>query len=731
MGGTTTVFELLMLLKKNPKRIIAAAILCGILAYFYASLTQSYSVQMNLQYTNPEAEDGLAPDGNALDPYDIMNPTVISSTLNKMGDVKLSVEDVRNKMSVEKVLDVQTTELQQSKNELGEEFEVFATEYAIKYSYPASEGEEFGYELFSNLVKSYDEWYAEKYYRKTTVVNFMELIDEEKMEYMDICDSMKSNLTTIINDLYALSDSAPSFRSDNTGHTFYNIADSFQHLYDVDYKKYYANVRNALLCKDRELLIKSYAKKVKNNEEDLNKYAKNSEMYKGMISTFYNPYKASNLYTQAAKTQSTVGETNNKENAMVYNYDLELLVNTYDDIVLNYTDTGKAASELLRENEFYNKVILEYQNDNIDSATKEIALKTNEAIIKDMKARTKKFTDIANKTIEDFYDQKVADNLKYLVATSVTPTKSVPLIVVLAFIVGAGLMIIYLIFAEIFKKWYTNKSFDNNIAAMVHQQDLPEEKLEEFTAEERAVYNQYKRDFDEFYLAYQAIVSEDDEYNESEAFIRWNSSELKCEVSPVEFLQIFEKLSLLDELNEWIIRKACEGLKKLRSKGVRKHTVHINCASANLMNEEFEDKLFEIIDNYGIKPSQICLEIDSENIEHVYDVIDSLRISGIKICIDKCDSIFQMVDVICQLGIEMVKIDQKQIDEAVREHGYGYLGTSVDKINKSGIEICMMGVETSEQKKTAKNLGIVYQQGWLYNRPMKMEDYIEFVADKG
>ena len=728
--GTTTIFDLLMLLKKNPKKIIAAALIFGMLAYFYATLTQTYTAQMNLKYNNPEAEEGLAPDGSALDPYDIMNPTVISGTLENLGDTGLSVEDVRNQMSVEKVLDTQTTELQQSKSELGEEYEVFATEYAIKYSYPAKKGEEFGHELFSSLVKAYDDWYAEKYYRKNKVVDFMKLIDTDNMEYMDICESMETNLNSITSDLYAMSDSDPGFRSENTGYTFYNVADCYQHLYDVDYKKYYANVRNALLCKDKELLIKSYATKIKDNEENLNNNYRNSEMYKGMISTFYDPYKASNLYSQAARTQSAVGESNTNKDSMIYDYDLSLLVNTYDDIVLSYTETGKTASELQRENEFYNKVIAEYQNDMVAPETKNAALALNEEIFKDMQERVAEYTVIANKTIEDYYNQKIADNLKYLVATSVTPTKSIPFIVVLAIIIGGGFMAVYIVFAEVFKKWYANRNYDDKLAEMVREENLSSEEMENLSEEEKAVYNQYKRNFDEFYLAYQAIVGEDGECRQSEVFIRWNSNELNGEVPPSVFLPVFEKMSLLDELNEWIIRKACEGLKKLKAEGVKKHIININCASANLLDDEFENKLLDIIDNYGIKPSQICLEMDSENLDGVYDKIENLKNAGIKICIDKCNELFSMIDVVCQMGIDMVKVDQKQIDETVHSNGYAYLGSAIEKIGRCGVEICMMGVETRQQKETAKNIGIKYQQGWLYNRPMKLEEYAETMFDK-
>ena len=53
-----------------------------------------------------------------------------------------------------------------------------------------------------------------------------------------------------------------------------------------------------------------------------------------------------------------------------------------------------------------------------------------------------------------------------------------------------------------------------------------------------------------------------------------------------------------------------------------------------------------------------------------------------------------------------------------------------EKIGRCGVEICMMGVETRQQKETAKNIGIKYQQGWLYNRPMKLEEYAETMFDK-
>ena len=56
----------------------------------------------------------------------------------------------------------------------------------------------------------------------------------------------------------SLADQYPEFRSKSTGYSFSELRELYEQVRDVQYAKYYGNVRAGNLAKDPEMVIKGY-----------------------------------------------------------------------------------------------------------------------------------------------------------------------------------------------------------------------------------------------------------------------------------------------------------------------------------------------------------------------------------------------------------------------------------------------------------------------------------------
>jgi len=163
-----------------------------------------------------------------MNPYEIMDPAVISSALLNMEAINpeaanMTVEEIRNKLSITKIIDMSTQEIIKASMEKGVNYEYHPTEYTIKYVYDRKYGPQFGKRLLYNILKAYDSNFIEKYYKKNNTVNFLSGLNIEDNDYIDIYNQLKRNLDATIAEIGYLAESDPDYRSSRTGMSFQDI----------------------------------------------------------------------------------------------------------------------------------------------------------------------------------------------------------------------------------------------------------------------------------------------------------------------------------------------------------------------------------------------------------------------------------------------------------------------------------------------------------------------------
>ena len=729
--GLISVNEMIRIIKKYFVRIVAVSLAVGLIGGFIVNRGQTYTCTLGLKYNHEGAQEGLAPDGvSKLDPYELQNPVVIQGALEKMGlsdDKDISIKGIRENISINKVITALDKDVSASAALLGEKYDVVTTEYEMTFTYPASLGDEFGSKMFSNIITEYDHFLLDKYYNKKSIVDFAKIVEDTDAEYIVIADTMSDNIDNIIDTLSTLADDYPNYRSVRTGYSFDELCDLYQNLRDIEYAKYYGNIRSGNLARDREMVIKSYQAKVKDLTETMNVNSEIAENYKSEIITFYNPYKAAGLYRQADLVRGDALATNNHDQDVLDDYDVSKDPNTYDNIILEYTDNAGKTTDAQRTIDYYNTIINDYANDNVSNETKMRMLEENESIMNELSALSKQYSENANITIDELYSNKVNDDLQYLILPEVAPDRSVRVIALFLIILtfGAALVGIFV--------WVMVKSIlDANRDAAPSTEKKIEIDTSDMDDTHKLLYEQYLKDFDEFYLVYQSMISntEDGEPHE-EVFIRWNSPQLGI-VSPGKIIDCLSDFGIFNQFNDWLVKKVCENLEKAEAAGKELPVVHINCPYKQINDFALDDIIIRNVSRSGIKADRLCFELSGNDIAESLEDIMLLTKIGVNICIDNFEDSDEENEIISVVKPGYIKLsldilnsdvyatnDDDEI-ESMNEMN-GYFSSVISKCRKNKVKVCICGIENKSQDKMVSQLGFDYKQGYFYGKPEPLE----------
>ncbi|MCM1507608.1 MAG: EAL domain-containing protein [Ruminococcus flavefaciens] len=232
-----------------------------------------------------------------------------------------------------------------------------------------------------------------------------------------------------------------------------------------------------------------------------------------------------------------------------------------------------------------------------------------------------------------------------------------------------------------------------------------------------------------FYLCYQPIMYADTEKLKGmEALIRWKNDKYGT-VPPVQFVPVLEQDVLFPELGKWILRQAMSDGKIFLEK-YPDFIMNVNISYAQLEKSDFVSDVFNILEETGFPPENLCLEITERcrllDIDILNNMFRNFREHGIKIALDDFGTGFSSLGILRTLPIDTVKIDRefvKDIEKSQSDQNTVKFISSLADAFKA--EVCVEGVETADMRDFLRNYGIKSFQGYYYSKPIPAEEFIK------
>ena len=229
-------------------------------------------------------------------------------------------------------------------------------------------------------------------------------------------------------------------------------------------------------------------------------------------------------------------------------------------------------------------------------------------------------------------------------------------------------------------------------------------------------------DNDELFLRFQPVIDVSTGLvSGHEALLRWNNEELG-EVSPDEFIPIAERTMIINMICMFVIREACKFGRLIHNEFGKIHGMAVNISLVQLMDEQFVDRVAEVVNNTNYDPEYLVFEI-TESFEYtkepkILQQLKALVDLGINISLDDFGTGYSALENVFLLPIQFLKIDRSVLWHSLDNvNGQALIRSVIDFTTKAGIEVVVEGVETKSMEDAVRSYHSKYSQGFYYMKP--------------
>lgn len=205
-----------------------------------------------------------------------------------------------------------------------------------------------------------------------------------------------------------------------------------------------------------------------------------------------------------------------------------------------------------------------------------------------------------------------------------------------------------------------------------------------------------------------------------ETLVRWQHPE-KGGISPGLFIPVFEKNGFIIQLDYFVWSETCRLQAQMKQNGIQTVPISINVSRVHFYSSELRNKLRELIQKYGLEPSDIELEI-TESIcgeEHgnLFDIIRELQTDGFRIAMDDFGSGYSSLNMLKEMPLDILKMDLRFLDgEGTKSQVI--LKALIEMAQTMNLKVIVEGVELLSQVEFLRQFENCYLQGYYYSRPV-------------
>lgn len=238
---------------------------------------------------------------------------------------------------------------------------------------------------------------------------------------------------------------------------------------------------------------------------------------------------------------------------------------------------------------------------------------------------------------------------------------------------------------------------------------------------------------DQLELYYQAQVDCSGNIFGAEVLLRWVHP-LRGMVSPVEFIPIAEESGLILPIGKWVLQTACEQLKAWEKNPLTK-SLHlaVNISARQFQQCDFVAQIIEILENTGTNPTKLKLELTESLVLHnVTDTIEKMRElkkTGVRFSMDDFGTGYSSLAYLKKLPLDQLKIDRSFVRDILVDPSDAVIAQTIIGMGHNlGLNVIAEGVETEEQRACLEQIGCDAFQGYLFNKPLPVKEFEQFVA---
>lgn len=218
----------------------------------------------------------------------------------------------------------------------------------------------------------------------------------------------------------------------------------------------------------------------------------------------------------------------------------------------------------------------------------------------------------------------------------------------------------------------------------------------------------------------------------AEALVRWNHP-AKGAMLPEEFIPVAEEMGIVNSIGDWILQKAFRQTVEWHKGGYDHLFIAVNLSSSQFMREDLEAVLEAALEESGLPPRFLELEITESAVlkapDYSADLLERLKRAGINASLDDFGTGYFSFNCIKKLPFNSLKIDKSLIRRIVSNPIEAAVTRAVISLaHELKLKVCAEGVETQDQLEFLMEEGCELAQGLLFGSPVPGDRFVGFIG---
>ncbi|GAB4391236.1 MAG: GGDEF domain-containing response regulator [Gammaproteobacteria bacterium] len=208
-----------------------------------------------------------------------------------------------------------------------------------------------------------------------------------------------------------------------------------------------------------------------------------------------------------------------------------------------------------------------------------------------------------------------------------------------------------------------------------------------------------------------------------EALVRWYNAELGY-VSPHKIITIAESTGLINQLDPWVMNKACEEYLKLQKYYNMPEKLAVNISPRELQNSNLSEQLEKLLKERSFPAHNLILEITETAIVEPSKMtaknLDLIRELGVGLSIDDFGTGYaSLTQLKNYLPVQSIKIDKSFVNNIPYSHDDKMIVKSIIALaHNLGVDVIAEGVENHAQANFLLENGCYLLQGYYLSHPI-------------
>lgn len=270
----------------------------------------------------------------------------------------------------------------------------------------------------------------------------------------------------------------------------------------------------------------------------------------------------------------------------------------------------------------------------------------------------------------------------------------------------------------------TFRFFDETMDALIRRRVYLQQQLELAVNSETALSLRYQPQ----------VNAATGEIYGAEALMRWEITEGEW-VSPVEFITLAEETGQILEVGIWLMNNLFQQMAEWNKRGISFGRISMNISAIQLARDSLSERLLKMMKEFSIPVDQLCVEITETtlmtNSDRVMENLMLLKTAGVSISIDDFGTGYSSMSYLKAINANQLKIDRSFIigigGEGSDEH---IVRATIALAHSLNLETVAEGVDSQEQLEFLKALDCDYIQGYLFSKPLTVEDFEWFIEER-